>query len=902
MSDQSMDSTSDVAAPADSSSSIPLDSGSRGVVDGAFLPGESEALYREAQQLARMGHWSYDPVSDRFLWCSEQTFELLGLDPSQDARPERRRFLTNAHPEDQAVIDSQIAHTILTGEPCVFTHRVLKSGEICYLEVRGVGHRAPDGSINRVSGTVMDVTERYLAQERSRMFESLADVSLDAIVIAERDEQLTIRYANHAAHRLFGCDPECGEMLGKSGRLFWPTEDLPVLGALLSRAPEGWSGDVRQRRSDGTIFDASATVFLMPGSIGRQPRVVAMIRDISERKRMESALQLTQFAVDRSSLGVFLVDPSACLRYVNDAVVDTLGFSREELLRMTVKDIDPDIPREQLPEIFEQLRRDGRHLLETRHRRKDGSTFPVEISSNYLLVEGQEYDCCFARDMTERWQAEQDLLSSRRYLSELIDTLPDALFAIDADGAVTIWNRAIEQMSGVSRESVLGQRGSAYAKAFYGRRRPMLIDLVRPGMQAGDEIQELYDYVQRDGDVVLAQVYLPLVYGGRGAYVWGKAVPFRDDRGQIQGALEIIRDITEQKAAEKALRISEERFRSVVSNAPVLIFEFDESGLFRLIEGRGLETLRARPADMPGSPVAAFFGNEESVCGHISRAIAGESSQFTARVDHRVFETFFNPVKDPRTLAVSVIGVAVDVTERTEREAELQQRTDELTRFTYTVSHDLKSPLVTIRTFLGFLEQDIQTQNAERIAKDVGFIRNAAERMSRLLDELLELSRIGRIANEPTEFSLQEVVQEALDLVAGRIVQRGVEVRVTERRVIIRADRPRLTEVFLNLFDNAVKFIGDRADPRIEINIASVDGQLVFGVSDNGVGIDPRHAHKIFGLFEKLETGTEGTGIGLTLVQRIIEVHGGRIWVESPGSGQGATFHFTLPGARLASD
>lgn len=229
---------------------------------------------------------------------------------------------------------------------------------------------------------------------------------------------------------------------------------------------------------------------------------------------------------------------------------------------------------------------------------------------------------------------------------------------------------------------------------------------------------------------------------------------------------------------------------------------------------------------------------------------------------------------------------------------ELKQRNDELARFTYTVSHDLKSPLVTIQTFLGFLLRDAKNQDTARMEKDVHFIRGAAEKMGRLLNELLDLSRVGRKMNPFVRVPLQELVQEARELVAGRIAQRGARIVVTERPLELFGDRQRLVEVFQNLIDNAVKFMGtEQTDPCIEIGAETIEGETAFFVRDNGMGIDPRFQSKLFGLFEKLDARAEGTGMGLALIKRIIEVHGGRIWIESEGIGKGTTVRFTLRNA-----
>jgi signal transduction histidine kinase len=190
--------------------------------------------------------------------------------------------------------------------------------------------------------------------------------------------------------------------------------------------------------------------------------------------------------------------------------------------------------------------------------------------------------------------------------------------------------------------------------------------------------------------------------------------------------------------------------------------------------------------------------------------------------------------------------------------------------------------------------------DTRRVDRDLVFIRNAAEKMEQLLNELLRLARVGRVATLSVEMPLQSIVQEALDLVAGQIAERGVTVVVTTEPVFVTGDLPRLVEVFQNLVDNAVKFMGDQPSPRVEIGVASQAGEQVFFVRDNGIGIDTRHRHKLFGLFEKLMPASAGTGMGLALVKRIVEIHGGRIWVESEGVGKGSCFRFTLPGRGAA--
>ncbi len=228
---------------------------------------------------------------------------------------------------------------------------------------------------------------------------------------------------------------------------------------------------------------------------------------------------------------------------------------------------------------------------------------------------------------------------------------------------------------------------------------------------------------------------------------------------------------------------------------------------------------------------------------------------------------------------------------------ELENKNAELERFTYTVSHDLKSPLFTIRGFLGYLEQDALSGNRERLTADIQRITDATDKMRRLLNDLLELSRIGRIKNELTTVPFEEVVRDAVGLVEGRLLERRVALQIEANLPVVYGDRPRLVEVIQNLLDNAAKFTGDQPEPHIDVGwVGDVTRheRSTFFVRDNGMGIAPEHFERVFGLFNKLDPRSEGTGIGLALVKRIVEVHGGRMWVESE-IGHGTTFFFTLP-------
>lgn len=267
-------------------------------------------------------------------------------------------------------------------------------------------------------------------------------------------------------------------------------------------------------------------------------------------------------------------------------------------------------------------------------------------------------------------------------------------------------------------------------------------------------------------------------------------------------------------------------------------------------------------------------------------------NQFTEK-DLELILTYANQVAIALENARLFSEVQKELVERQRLIEELEVKNAELERFTYTVSHDLKSPVITIRGFLGFLEQDALSGNVKRLKGDIKRISDATEKMQTLLNELLDLSRVGRLVNPPTIVSFNEIVSDALELVDGRIQARHVKVQVQDGLPSVYVDRSRIVEVMQNLLDNAAKFTGEGTV--IEVGQQGTEGSFpVFYVRDQGIGIPAVHQERIFGLFNKLDADSEGTGIGLALVKRIIEIHKGRIWVQSEPK-NGATFFFTLP-------
>lgn len=226
---------------------------------------------------------------------------------------------------------------------------------------------------------------------------------------------------------------------------------------------------------------------------------------------------------------------------------------------------------------------------------------------------------------------------------------------------------------------------------------------------------------------------------------------------------------------------------------------------------------------------------------------------------------------------------------------QLSDKNAELEQFAYTVSHDLKTPLVTVKGFVGMLQKDLQDGCHERIERDLEFIASATDTMAQLLEDLLELSRVGRVVNESETVDLTPLFRQVAANMELQIRRHGTSLSVQEHMPSVYVDRQRLTEVVQNLLENALKFSRDSSAPEIRISASEQGGRVVVSVEDNGIGIEAQYREQVFGLFNRLNQSYEGTGIGLALVKRIIEVHGGSVWVESEGRGRGACFRFSLP-------
>lgn len=478
-------------------------------------------------------------------------------------------------------------------------------------------------------------------------------------------------------------------------------------------------------------------------------------------------------------------------------------------------------------------------------------------------------------------------------LSSILGSIGEGVIATDSGGRITHINRVARDITGVD-EAV----GAPIEEVFHIVDATSRLPLERPVSR-----------VMREGTIQGAGRETILISRLKKEYrIAFTATPIMADSGGSLGVVIAFRDVTEKYAAGEALRLSRAKYQDLFDNAPDMYASVDAETT-KIIEcNRTLTTtLGYTKEELIGRSVFDIYhpdclsdAREHFLVFVETGYVHDEERQLRRKDGSKVYVSLnVSSVRDEHGRVLYSRSVWRDITEKKMAEGELianlEGKNAEMERFTYTVSHDLKSPLITIRGFLGLLRKDKEKGDWERMEHDMERIDTAAKHMEELLNDLLELSRIGRIVNPSAEVSLGDIASGAVKLLSGHIKEKGIAVEIAPDLPAVFADQQRIGEVYQNLIENAVKYMGDQKEPRIDIGMRREGDETAYYVRDNGIGIDPKYHEKVFGLFERLNHGDDGTGIGLAIVKRIIELHGGRIWVESEGEGKGSAFCFTLP-------
>jgi PAS domain S-box-containing protein len=387
-----------------------------------------------------------------------------------------------------------------------------------------------------------------------------------------------------------------------------------------------------------------------------------------------------------------------------------------------------------------------------------------------------------------------------------------------------------------------------------------------------------------------------------------------------RGGLE--REISDRKQAERALRESEETVRALLNAPPDTALLIDTEGTIlalndaatRRLGEVAAERFGERPDGLVGLSVFDLFppGLAQSRRSRNDDAVrSGKCARFEDERDGKWFDNTIYPIQDAQGTVVRLAIFSRDITDHKQAEEALAQRSQELARsnaeleeFTYTVSHDLKEPLRGIEAFSGFLAEDYGDKLDEEGQRYVDILRESAVRMKNLIEDLLQLSRVGRAQDSHVSVgagSLLEDIRRDMDFA---LQEKKVDLRIQPDLPTVTCQPVQIKEMFKNLISNAVKF-NDKSQPVVDITCRQDDGVYTFSVRDNGIGIDEKHQERIFRAFQRLNRREdyEGTGIGLAICKKVAEGHGGRIWVESK-VGEGSTFSFTIPktDARIEQD
>ncbi|MFW5792679.1 MAG: PAS domain-containing sensor histidine kinase [Bacteroidota bacterium] len=350
--------------------------------------------------------------------------------------------------------------------------------------------------------------------------------------------------------------------------------------------------------------------------------------------------------------------------------------------------------------------------------------------------------------------------------------------------------------------------------------------------------------------------------------------------------------------AEKQIRRSEERNRAIVSLLPDMFFRLNKQGVFLDCSNHNHEEFYLPLKEFLGKKITDVL--PETIANMAMTNIENAFSSGEIQIFHYPLsikqEEFWYEARMIPAGQEEVLIIVRDITASRKQQRILEQKNEELEKYAYTVSHDLKSPLVTIKGFSLLLLEDIKQLQDTKMQTDIKRIINATNKMAKMLEELLEISRAGKITNTPQKVHLAVLVSEVLDLLAIPISESNANVIVHKNLPVVNTDKNRVKEVLQNLIENALKFSTNVTKPIIEIGVKKIENKRVIFVKDNGIGIAPEYHDKIFGLFSKLNPNIKGSGIGLPLSKRIIESLNGEIWVESEGKNKGATFCFIVSG------
>ncbi|MCX8110217.1 MAG: PAS domain S-box protein, partial [Syntrophorhabdaceae bacterium] len=518
--------------------------------------------------------------------------------------------------------------------------------------------------------------------------------------------------------------------------------------------------------------------------------------------------------------------------------------------------------------------------------------------------------------LTEQKKVEANLQASNKTLEDIIDFFPEATFVIDNKRRVIAWNKAIEVMTGVKKKDIIGKDDYEYAIPFYGERRPILIDLL---FEEKPDIEERYDFVKKVGDTYFVEVFIPNMYGGRGAYVWASASRLYDDKGNITGAIETIRDITEIKKAQTQIKVEKDRLQTILDNMPLGVILVEKDNAFSYVNPefiklfgydtkdiqKGRDWIRKAYPDKEYREMVATTWKED-----IKRLKQGDTVSRIFKVtcrDGKEKEVRFQTAK---LESGEILVVCEDITEHTKMEQQLAhaQKMEAIGVLAGGVAHDFNNLLMGIQgnVSLMLFKLDSSHPNYKRLTHIEDLIRNGAM----LTRQLLEFARGAQRDIRP--ININEIARKTAEMFGRMKKEITIHGRYEEGLYTIDADAGQIEQILMNLFINAWQAMAGGGEIFVETSNVYLDKKFTdphqvtpgryikISVTDTGSGMDEKTKEKIFEPFFTTKEVGKGTGLGLSTVYGIVKGYKGIINVYSE-PGKGTTFNIYLPASQKIS-
>ncbi|RQG98651.1 PAS domain S-box protein [Natrarchaeobius oligotrophus] len=618
----------------------------------------------------------------------------------------------------------------------------------------------------------------------------------------------------------------------------------------------------------------SAPVFDADGSI---ERVITVGEDVTALKEHERRLERRKAELQtelgeifgRVSDAFYAVDDDWNVTHVNERAAEIVGRSEADVLGRNLWDVHPGAETGPFRDAFERAMDEQVHV-----------SFETYVASLDAWLEFDAYPSdtglsVYFRDRTERKTRERELLT----YETIVETVEDGIYVIDENDRFTSVNEAYTELTGYARDEIVDEHASLVVdeEVVQLARELAVDDAVGPTIETELET--------RGGDRVPIEATVTAVRAGEG-----------DDEFERIG---VVRDVTERKERQRRLEESEERYRTLAENFPNgLVALFDDELRYTAAGGQLAGELEIDRREAIGQTIHERYPDDLAgeIEPHFRAALAGEERAFEVTDHGRHFSAHTLPV---RTDGDDPVGMLVlqDVTERREYERRLEESNERLEQFAYAASHDLQEPLRMISSYLQLLERRYGDRLDDDGREFLGFAVDGAERMRSMIDGLLAYSRVETQGQPLEATDLEAVLESVLEDLQVSIDEHEAEVAV-DSLPRVEGDASQLRQVFQNLIGNAIEYSGDEP-PRVSVDAAkNGDREWVISVRDEGIGIDPDDIERVFDVFQRLHTHDEhpGTGIGLALCERIVERHGGEIWIDAE-PGEGTTVSFTLQSA-----